>query len=143
LIVFFPIIKKNGNEKYLHWPKIDNFATFLGEKRKKFVTALLDAFKVEKSVNIENYPPKLQYRSAILSIHNSTRTITQLYADEYATVSGKSAYSLRNCTRFWWKRGTKVCLYRTRPRLGGVREGMVETKQTKVVYHTLVRFPSY
>jgi len=29
---------------------------------------------------------------------------------------------------------TKVCSYRTRPRLGGVREGMVEIKQTKVVY---------
>jgi len=28
----------------------------------------------------------------------------------------------------------KVCLYRTRPRLGGVREGMVEIKQTKVIY---------
>jgi len=28
----------------------------------------------------------------------------------------------------------KVCLYRTRPRLGGVREGMVEIKQTKVVH---------
>jgi len=27
----------------------------------------------------------------------------------------------------------KVCLYRTRPRIGGVREGMVEIKQTKVV----------
>jgi len=30
--------------------------------------------------------------------------------------------------------GLKVCLYRTRPRtrLGGVREGMVQIKQTKV-----------
>jgi len=28
----------------------------------------------------------------------------------------------------------KVCLYRTRPRFGGVREEMVEIKQTKVVY---------
>jgi len=28
----------------------------------------------------------------------------------------------------------KVCLYRTQPRLGGVREGMVEIKQTKVVH---------
>jgi len=28
----------------------------------------------------------------------------------------------------------KVYLYRTRPRRGGVREGMVEIKQTKVVY---------
>jgi len=28
----------------------------------------------------------------------------------------------------------KVCLYRTLTRLGGVREGMVEIKQTKVVY---------
>jgi len=28
----------------------------------------------------------------------------------------------------------KVCLYRTRLRLGGVREGMVEIKQTKVVH---------
>jgi len=33
-----------------------------------------------RSVNIENYRPKLQYRSAILSIHDSTRTSTQLYA---------------------------------------------------------------
>jgi len=30
--------------------------------------------------------------------------------------------------------GIKVCLYRTRLRFGGVREGMVEIKQTKVVY---------
>jgi len=28
----------------------------------------------------------------------------------------------------------KVCLYRTRPRLCGVHEGMVEIKQTKVVH---------
>jgi len=28
----------------------------------------------------------------------------------------------------------KVCLYRTQPRLGGVREGMVKIKQTKVVH---------
>jgi len=28
----------------------------------------------------------------------------------------------------------KVCLYWTRPRLGGVREGMVEIKLIKVVY---------
>jgi len=28
----------------------------------------------------------------------------------------------------------KVYLYRTQPRLDGVREGMVEIKQTKVVY---------
>jgi len=28
----------------------------------------------------------------------------------------------------------KVYLYRTRPRLDGFREGMVEIKQTKVVY---------
>jgi len=35
----------------------------------------------------------------------------------------------------------KVCLYRTRPRLGGVREGMVEIKQTKVVYTERDRDP--
>jgi len=28
----------------------------------------------------------------------------------------------------------KVCLYRTRPQLGGVREEMVQIKLTKVVY---------
>jgi len=28
----------------------------------------------------------------------------------------------------------KVCLYRTRPRLGGDRKGMIYIKQTKVVY---------
>jgi len=44
--------------------------------------------------------------------------------------------------KFCWCKGIflnssfplKVCLCRTRPRLGGVREGMVEIKQTKVVY---------
>jgi len=33
-----------------------------------------------------------------LSKHNSTRTSTQLYTDEYATVREKSAYSIRNYT---------------------------------------------
>jgi len=56
---------------------------------------------------MQNYPSKPQYRLAILLIHNSTRTSTQLYADEYVTVREKSAYSVRKCTRFWWKRGIR------------------------------------
>jgi len=56
LIVIFPIILKNGNGKDLHWPKIDNFATCLGEKsvsktkNNNFVMVLLDTSKVEKSI---------------------------------------------------------------------------------------------
>jgi len=41
------------------------------------------------------------------------------------------SWGLRDTMLFFW---LKVCLYRTRPRLGGVLEGMVEIKQTKVVY---------
>jgi len=52
-------------------------------------------------VNIENYPPKLQYRSAILLIHNNMRMSMQLYADEYATVSEKSVYSVCNCIQVY------------------------------------------
>jgi len=33
----------------------------------------------------------------------------------------------------------KVCWYRTRTRLGGVREGIVEIKQTKVVYTAFIQ----
>jgi len=79
----------------------------VSRKKNNFVTALLDASKswkgLYRSVNIANYPPKLQYRSEILSIHNSMWTSTQLYAknrrSQYANVLKCTG------TRFWCKRG--------------------------------------
>jgi len=108
-----PIIWTNGNGKDLHCQKFIKFAEFLGENRclreKNIDTTLLHV-KVEKGyrwVNIANYILKVQRRLAPLSICNCTSTIMQLYADEYATVRKKSAYSVRNCTRFWCERGLR------------------------------------
>jgi len=51
------------------------------------------------------------------------------------TESGRSdTIRLRRLGTFKYYKTLKVYLYRTRPRLDGVREEMVEIKQTKVVY---------